>query len=413
MPSKRSLILASAILLSLACSSLLPAEEGKPPSKTSPWKPEDVVFAEFISDFSLSPDARSVVWIKSEGDKEKDERISNLFLTSLTEDRTLQLTRGSNTVSLPHWSPDSEWIAFLSSRPRPAAKPETAATQLWLISAHGGEAYALTELARAPRLLQWLDNDTLLFSAQEDPSAYEQAQKKKKDDSEVVDDADHEPSVRLFKIAVKDKKITRLTTNADWIAHWSASKDGKYAVAVHERSLHYTFDQKVPPVTFLHNLADGSEKQIFTEGRIYPNILAWAPDNSGFYALAPFSNDPKFLTATIQLLYFYDLASGKSSPVPLDWENGAGRDLHATNDGFVTLLAAGAHYDVAHYTREKSADSWRWKRVTMEGENSRNIHTSMSVRMEKHSFINPRPPAACPSFIAPNWMGPSSPSLRN
>ena len=363
--------MASAIFL--ISDSLVSADESEPAAKTSPWKSEDVVYEETINDFSLSPDARSVVWIKGDGDKEKDERISNLFLTSLAEDRTVQLTRGGYNVSLPHWSPDSEWIAFLSSRPRPGAKPDTAATQIWLISSHGGEPYCLTELERAPHQVQWLDKDTLIFSAAEDSSAFEQAQKKKKDDSEIVDDAEHEPPVRLFKITAKDRKITRLTTNTDWIERWSASKDGKYAVALHARSLHYTFDQKVPPVTFLHNLSDGTEKQIFTEGRIYPNILAWAPDNSGFYATAPFSNDPKFLTATIQLVYFYDLASGKSTPVPLEWENGVGRGLHTTINGFVTLLAAGAHFDVAHYLREKSGDAWHWNRTTLGGDNVRNI----------------------------------------
>ncbi len=349
------------------------SDESKPSTKTSPWKPEDVVYVETINDFSLSPDSRSVVWIKGDGDKEKDERISNLFLSSLTEDRTVQLTRGSYSVSLPQWSPDGEWIAFLSSRPRPGAKPDTAGTQIWLISAHGGEAYPLTELERAPQQVQWLDKDTLIFSAPEDPSAFEQAQKKKKDDSEVVDDADHEPPVRLFKIGMKDKKITRLTTNTDWIEGWSASKDGKYVVAVHAKSLHYTFDQKVPPVTILHNLTDGTDKQIFTEGRVYPNILQWAPDNSGFYATAPFSNDRKFLTATIQLVYFYDLASGKAIPVPLGWDDGVGRDLHTTADGFVTLLAAGAHFDVAHYAKEKSGDAWHWNHLTLTGENSKTI----------------------------------------
>ena len=359
--------------LVFAAVSVIRAEESRSPAKTAPWKPEDIIFAESVPDFSLSPDARSVVWIKSEGDKEKDERVSNLFLSGLTEDRTVQLTRGSYTVSLPYWSPDGEWIAFLSSRPRSDAKPETAKTQIWLISAHGGEAYPLTDLMRAPRRVQWLDKSTLIFSAQEDPSAYEQSQKKRKDDSEIVDDAEHEPPVRLFKISVKDKKITRLTSNTDWIEHWSSSKDGRFAVAVHARSLHYEFDQKVPPITILHNLADGTEKQIFTEGRVYPGDLAWAPDNSGFYARAPFSNDPKFLMATIQLVYFYDLASGKSVQVPLDWPNGTGRDLRTTNDGFVTLLAAGAHDDVAYYTRAKAGDGWTWKRATLDGEHARSI----------------------------------------
>jgi dipeptidyl aminopeptidase/acylaminoacyl peptidase len=199
------------------------------------------------------------------------------------------------------------------------------------------------------------------------------AQKKKKDDSEIVDDAEHEPPVRLFKISAKDKKVTRLSTNTDWIEQWAVSKDGKYVVAVHAKSLHYMFDQKVPPVTILHNFSDGTEKQIFTEGRVHLNALSWAPDNSGFYATAGFSNDPKFLTATIQLLYFYDLSGGKVVQVPLDWENGAGRDLHATSDGFVIALAAGAHDDVAHYTGGKSGDTWTWKRANLLGENTKNI----------------------------------------
>jgi len=118
----------------------------------------------------------------------------------------------------------------LAPKRGPQAKPETAATQIWLINPHGGEPYALTELAHGPQRVDWLDNDAVIFSAEEDPSAYELAEKKRKDDSEVADDADHKPPVRLFKISVKDKKVTRLTTNTDWIGNWSVSKDGKYAV---------------------------------------------------------------------------------------------------------------------------------------------------------------------------------------
>ena len=86
--------------------------------------------------------------------------------------------------------------------------------------------------------------ETLIYSAQEDPALYEQEQKKKKDDSRVVDDADHEPPVRLYKINVKDRKITRLTTNTDWIEDFDLSHDGKYAVA----PLPYAFDALEPAI---------------------------------------------------------------------------------------------------------------------------------------------------------------------
>jgi dipeptidyl aminopeptidase/acylaminoacyl peptidase len=349
------------------------ADEAKTPAKLEPWKAEDIIYAEYSGQYRISPDGKWLVWVKSAGDKEKDGEYSNLFLSSLTEDREIQLTRGTDENGQPRWSPDGEVIAFLSSRARPKAKPDTAPAQIWLINAHGGEPWALTELARAPRHFEWLDKDTLIYSAQEDPALYEQELKKKKDDSAVVDDEQHEPPVRLYKITIKDKKVTRLTTNMDWIDGWSVSRDGKYAVAEHAKSLHYEFDQKIPPVVFLHNFGDGSEKRIFTEGRIRPSDFEWAPDSSGFYAAAPYSTDPRFLTASIRLLYHYDVASGKITQVNLDWENGLGFELRAIPSGFFAQLAAGSRFEVARYTAEKSAAGLSWKRQSLEGEHVKNL----------------------------------------
>jgi len=371
---RTALILFVLFVVCLSASLSWADEEAGTSNKKEPWNPEDIIYGETAAPQTrISPDGKWLVWVKSSGDKEKDARISNLMLSSLSENKEIQLTRGSDNNSQPQWSPDQQLIAFTSNRARHGAKPDTAPVQIWLINPFGGEPWSITELAHAPRGVNWIDKDTIIFSAQEDPSLYEQELKKKKDDSETVDDAEHEPPVRLYRISVKDKKITQLTNNTDWIGNWAVSKDGKFAAALHQRSLHYTFDQKTPPIAVLHNLSDGTEKRIFAEGRVYPRGFEWLPDSSGFYAWAPHSTHPKFLTATVELLYFYDLAASKSTQVPLDWENGIGSDLAATQDGFVVGLAAGARFETSRYTRSKAGDGWTWKRATLEGEQAKNI----------------------------------------
>jgi dipeptidyl aminopeptidase/acylaminoacyl peptidase len=351
------------------------ADEKPASSKKERWKPEDFIYGETAGQFRISPDAKWVVWVKTSADKDKDARVSNLVLSSLTESREIPLTRGSDNNTQPRWSPDGEWIAFASTRARPKPKPDTAPMQIWLINAHGGEPWALTELAHAPKRLEWLDKDTLIYSAEEDPALYEQELKKKKDDSETVDDAEHAPPVRLYKMNVKDKKITRLTANSDWIEDFAVSPDRKFVVASHAKSLHYTFDQKVRPIVILHDLSGGPEKQLFAELRVRAEGFEWAPDNSGFYMATPFSTDARFMTAGITIVYFYDLASGTSTQVNLDSPNGLGFDLQTVPGGFVALLAAGSHDDLAFYSAAKGAAGWSWKREAIAGEHAKNLES--------------------------------------
>jgi len=355
-----------------------------PPSlaagKDTQWTVDDMIAPERAEQFRISPDSQWVVWVKQVPDADKDEIVSNLYLTSLTEKKEIPLTRGPNQDTQPRWSRDGKLLAFISDRPlpKPPGKetPPSGAlskTQLWLINPFGGEPWPLTRLERSVKDFDWIDAENILMAAEEDLTLYEHALKEKKDDSRAIEDVTHTPPVRLFKINAKTGEMTRLTANDDWIDALAVSPDGQKAVAVHQRSLSYEFDQKVKPATFLYDLETGQGKQIFTDVQVVPSEIRWTLDSSGFYALSPYSTHPVYLVATINRLYYYDVRAQKAAKVDLGWENELGMDSPATYavtpDGFIVLLAAGARYQPARCTRQGDG----WKRAWLEGDGTSNL----------------------------------------
>jgi dipeptidyl aminopeptidase/acylaminoacyl peptidase len=340
-----------------------------------PWTAEDIVFQEYAGQFQISHNTEWVVWVKSVGDQEKDATVSRLFLSSLTDDREIQLTRGDDSVDQPHWSPDDQYIAFLSTRPLPKSKSQAAGQQIWLIRPNGGEPWALTELPKGPQQIAWLDKDTIIFSAEGGASLIQQANKK--DDSIVVDDEAYKVPVRLYKVRLGDGKITELTSNIDQIVTWAASPDGKLVVARHRVSLKERFDQKVPSQVKLHDLQTGTEKIVLGELRLgLTSAFTWMTDSTGFYTSAYQTNHPKLTIAAAKVLYHYDCASGRTTQVNLNWENGLnwfGLPPAATNNGFIALLAGGTRFVLARYSINKSSTGVSWKQELLSGDHVNNL----------------------------------------
>ena len=337
------------------------------------WTVDDIIMAEHADSFRISPDNQRVVWVKRAADTDKDAGVSNLFLSSLTEKKEIELTRGTDTNFSPKWSTDGRLIAFISSRPLPKppkdgpGKPSP--TQIWLINPFGGEPWPLTHSERGVREFDWLSADAILVAAEEDPSLYERKLEEGKDNSRVVDDALHTAPVRLFRVDAKTGQVARVTNNDDWIDGLEVSPDGRKVVTRHARSLSYEFDQKVPPVAVLRDLKTGEEKRLFTDGRILPGREWWTPSSDGFYITSAYSSDPVYRTATVQQLYYYDVTQDKAVKVDLGWENELGGGIAVTPNGFVALLAAGSRYKPARYTRQAEA----WAKAWLEGEHANNL----------------------------------------
>ncbi len=356
-----------------------------PLAASSAWTLDDLLLAEQIDSLVLSPDGGTAMWSRSAMDPEKGTRVSNLFSIRLTDGspvgEPVQWTRGPWTVRSPKFSPDGKNLAFLSSRPLPEegekkAQVEPASVQLWMLSLSGGEAWPLTRLERAPQAFAWQGNGHLVFSAAERPELAELQQKKGEDTSQVVEDP-ATPLVRLFRLAVEGGKVERLTTNRDWIDDFALSPDGRWAVTVHRQSLAFEFDHKVTPTTELLDLESGESRRLL-EGRLVPSRLAWENDSRGFYFIAPRSSHPLYLTATISVVYRFDVTTLRAQEVPLYWERGlaSGAGLEITPDGFLTRLANGVRSEPARYRRNGES----YEVLFLEGEHRSNLwRTALSA----------------------------------
>ena len=336
------------------------------------WTPEDVLALENARPLKLSRDGKLAVWVQSAMDKEKGNAVSHLHLRHLDEGYTVQLTRGKDSYTSPAFSPDGTRIASLTARqPEGGAggDGEESQTQVWLIDLRGGEPYKLTDFKQGVKDVQWLDNESLLVTATEDPTLYAQEVKERKDTSNVVEDEENAAPVRLYRFRIESKKAERLTTNRDRITKTWLSDDGRWAVTVHERSLAWEYNQAVRPVTFLHDLRNGAQKQLFAGGKLLPQQVSFAPDASGFYFSAPFTTHPKYLFGATPMLYYYDIAADQTTQVNLEHGRGLGADFDATPDGLLALLAQGVRYTPARYV--KTGNSWR--RQNIEGEHAGHI----------------------------------------
>ena len=306
------------------------------------WTIEHLVHFETAVEPTLSPDGRRVVWVRRRvATVDGTERtVSNLWETRLGAEPR-QLTRGEATVSNPRFSPDGDTIGFLSNRPLPGhAEPAPGKVQLWLLPAHGGEAHPATRGRRPVLAFAFRDNGRVVLRMSEAPSLWEREREAERDTSKVVDDPHRTPPIRLYELTLASGEIRPLTANRDWIRHFAVSPDGRYVVATADRSLSYGYDARTPPRTLLLDLTSGEERALFSDDRLLPSKLRWSPDARGFYFFDERSHHPRHRVATVNDLYFHELASGETRRLDADWVPGAA-DLRVLDDGVLVLRKEG------------------------------------------------------------------------
>lgn len=141
---------------------------------------DDLLTIKSVGSAQISPDAKWIAYTVSNGDFKQDAFVTQIWLVDTSSGRSFQLTRGEKSSTNPKWSPDGQWLAFLSNRLEDK-------NQIFLINPSGGEAQQLTKSETSIGNFAWSDDGkTIAYSAAEPIAQPMKDRKDYFDDYDVV-----------------------------------------------------------------------------------------------------------------------------------------------------------------------------------------------------------------------------------
>ncbi|HEY1271868.1 MAG TPA: S9 family peptidase [Terriglobales bacterium] len=163
------------------------------------------------STLHLSPDGHSLVFVTGRADWEQNMFRQDLWLYRDNGGLT-QLTQSGHD-SDPQWSPNGQWIAFLSDRSVPGKAAEADdddtpkaedASQVYLISPAGGEAFAITTGDEDVHAFAWSSDSRSIYFATRIPWTKAQEDAHKKDWKDVRQYRGDERGDQVFALDLAD-----------------------------------------------------------------------------------------------------------------------------------------------------------------------------------------------------------------
>jgi dipeptidyl aminopeptidase/acylaminoacyl peptidase len=104
-----------------------------------PMTPEDLFELNFVDRVALSPDGKRIVYEVRTVDRDEDGYQTHLWIVPASGGEPRRLTQGAHHNGGAAWSPDGQWLAFVSNR-------QDKKSQVYRLPLAGGEAERLTDL---------------------------------------------------------------------------------------------------------------------------------------------------------------------------------------------------------------------------------------------------------------------------
>ncbi len=236
---------------------------------------DEIVSLRRVGSPALSPDGRQVAYTVRETNWDEDAFEREIWLADVDSGEAFQLTRGAKSSWAPAFSPDGEWLAFLSDREE---KP-----QVFLIRPTRGEAFRLTTAEQGVEGFAWAPDGKLIGYLTEDPP--NEAVKERERRYGKLEVVDEDLSFTHLHVVDVDKKVSRRVTKGPFtVSSFDWSPDGVEIVFEHRRSADPT-DAESADLSVVH-VASGTVRPLVSrEGPDTDPVFA--PDGSRIAFNAP------------------------------------------------------------------------------------------------------------------------------
>lgn len=250
---------------------------------------EDLYEIEIITSCQISPDGKTILYALQKVEKESEKKNCHLWCIPVQGGNPQQLTYGKHSNTTPKWSPDGNWIAFLSNRQNEKQ------SQIFLLPTRGGEARPLTDLHGDIEYFVWSPDSKKLaiqFRQQDPEDVAMLEDEKKKELGRVyrrvtdrvfykLDAYGYLPEARyhLWVIDIETKELHQITDSKNQNETGPAwSPDGKFLAFFSNRTEQPDLNPGKTDL-FLYNLEEGNFYKIGTpEG--YKADARFSPDGN-------------------------------------------------------------------------------------------------------------------------------------
>ncbi|MBN1288650.1 MAG: S9 family peptidase [Actinobacteria bacterium] len=339
---------------------------------------DDVLYGEYATNMAISPDGKSVAWIKEFAHPGMDIRAENVFLTSLEDGSTAQLTGFEQSiVEGVNWSPDGAALGFETNALMPDGSGDGDTAQVWLWRPEDESLVPATGLESGVEGFDWKDADTILFTSEVESGDTEG--KNPDDDTIQVSDYAQNPT-RLFEMQLSSGELRQITDNDDRIIQINVSPDGNYIFFIRTKStmgdVVQTYSGEIPFTNHILDLKTGKEVRILKE-IVRNGGTAWSRDSKTLYAVDMRVSDRSLYVYNAKVRT-YDPGTGGEELIDVDWERGLelmfpfglpNDPVQPVEDGFLAFMADGCNPEVAKFTKTGSG----WKKEIVEGEHQGNM----------------------------------------